>query len=254
MVPTFLPVSLAHKILVIGKSINFILSYRLAIGLDVNQSKSKSKIGLIGNNFKKTTRRADLKVGMRSPTVADALGYQATFTENVSPKNELSKLETMKKNAQLWASTQNKLKSPSGQSPQFFTDKVAVMNESHYDSMIDISTEMESSLHGLSYGNEDKLFNIVDQVLNSVDYKLLDMMITGFHLFEHLEGLKKFMLLGQGDFITCLMDSVGPELQKPASKLYRLENCILDVCMCVLFCLFVLILKYACAGTILLVY
>jgi hypothetical protein len=29
------------------------------------------------------------------------------------------------------------------------------------------------------------------------------------------------MLLGQGDFVTCLMDSVGPELKKRANVLYR---------------------------------
>lgn len=221
MVPTFLPVALANKILVIGKSINFVLSYRLVLGLEVNPNKSKSKIGLIGNNFKRATRRVDLKVGMQAPRVADALGYQSSnlSTNLKSPKNEsdVSKLETMKKNVQLWVSSQSKLKpSSSNQTPRIVTG-----NESQHDALIDISTEIESSMHGLSYGSEDKLFNIVDQVLKSVDNKLLDMMITGFHLFEHLEGLKKFMLLGQGDFITCLMDSVGPELQKSASKLYR---------------------------------
>ena len=42
-----------------------------------------------------------------------------------------------------------------------------------------------------------------------------------FYLSTHLLALKKFMLLGQGDFVTCLMDSVGPELKKRATQLYR---------------------------------
>ena len=34
-------------------------------------------------------------------------------------------------------------------------------------------------------------------------------------------ALKKFLLLGQGDFVTCLMDTIGPELRKRSNQLYR---------------------------------
>jgi gamma-tubulin complex component 3 len=46
-------------------------------------------------------------------------------------------------------------------------------------------------------------------------------MESKFYLRTHLLALKKFMLLGQGDFVTCLMDSVGPELKKRSNQLYR---------------------------------
>ncbi|KAJ1396767.1 gamma-tubulin complex component protein, partial [Ochromonadaceae sp. CCMP2298] len=34
-------------------------------------------------------------------------------------------------------------------------------------------------------------------------------------------ALKKYLLLGQGDFVTCLMDGVGPELKRRANQLFR---------------------------------
>ena len=40
-------------------------------------------------------------------------------------------------------------------------------------------------------------------------------------LMAHLRALKKFMLLGQGDFVTCLMDTLGSELCSPARDMYR---------------------------------
>ena len=56
---------------------------------------------------------------------------------------------------------------------------------------------------------------------HAIDTRLLRLMERKFYLSTHLLALKKFMLLGQGDFVTCLMDSVGPELKKRATQLYR---------------------------------
>ena len=47
------------------------------------------------------------------------------------------------------------------------------------------------------------------------------MMMDDFYLIDHFLAMKKFILLGQGDFVTCLMDEVGPELKKRATQLYR---------------------------------
>ncbi|KAG0144469.1 hypothetical protein CROQUDRAFT_47284 [Cronartium quercuum f. sp. fusiforme G11] len=40
-------------------------------------------------------------------------------------------------------------------------------------------------------------------------------------LLEHLKALKDYLLLGRGDFISLLIESLGPSLNKPASSLYR---------------------------------
>ena len=66
-----------------------------------------------------------------------------------------------------------------------------------------------------------KLMELVTKISASTDSRLLKLMQKRFYLSTHLLALKKFMLLGQGDFVTCLMDSVGPELKKRANQLYR---------------------------------
>ena len=81
--------------------------------------------------------------------------------------------------------------------------------------------EMESSLQALRYGGEMRLSELVGNVSTQIDRKLLQLMMKEFYLSDHLLALKKFVLLGQGDFVTCLMDEIGPELKKRASQLFR---------------------------------
>jgi len=46
-------------------------------------------------------------------------------------------------------------------------------------------------------------------------------MTDKFHLFDHLAALKKYILLGQGDFIALLMESLAANLDRPAGAQYR---------------------------------
>jgi gamma-tubulin complex component 3 len=80
---------------------------------------------------------------------------------------------------------------------------------------------VEATLRALRYGDESRLEEIVGRVALLTDERLLKVMMDKAHLVTHLHALKNFMLLGQGDFVTCLMDSVSPELKKRASQLYR---------------------------------
>jgi gamma-tubulin complex component 3 len=86
-----------------------------------------------------------------------------------------------------------------------------------------------------------KFATLITSISATADMKLLNLLKTRFHLQTHLKALKQFMLLGQvrgdlprrtvpssppfftsqGDFVTCLMDGVGPELRKRATQLYR---------------------------------
>lgn len=49
---------------------------------------------------------------------------------------------------------------------------------------------------------------------------VLDVLVNKFGLYQHLQGLRRYMLLGQGDFIHCLMKLLIAELNKPASHLH----------------------------------
>ena len=90
------------------------------------------------------------------------------------------------------------------------------------DILSDITTpEIEKALHSLCFGKEQDLSEIVGTISSAIDLRLLRLMENRFHIHTHFSALKKFMLLGQGDFVTGLMDGVGPELKKRASNLFR---------------------------------
>jgi gamma-tubulin complex component 3 len=51
--------------------------------------------------------------------------------------------------------------------------------------------------------------------------RLIDLMANKFKLFDHLQALKKYLLLGAGDFIAVLMESLSANLDRPANTQYR---------------------------------
>lgn len=84
----------------------------------------------------------------------------------------------------------------------------------------------------LRYGDTARLEAWIDEAYKTTMKRLMDLMETKFHLFEHLQALKNYILLGQGDFIALLMESLAAYLDRPASAQYRhtltaqLENAI----------------------------
>ncbi|KAG9492247.1 hypothetical protein GDO78_000653 [Eleutherodactylus coqui] len=50
---------------------------------------------------------------------------------------------------------------------------------------------------------------------------LLDVLNKNYNLLEHLQAMRRYLLLGQGDFIRHLMDLLKPELVRPATTLYQ---------------------------------
>jgi len=61
----------------------------------------------------------------------------------------------------------------------------------------------------------------VDETLVLASEKLKDILFQAFHLKSHLLALKQYMLLGKGEFIHELMDSLGSQLDKSAEFLIR---------------------------------
>jgi gamma-tubulin complex component 3 len=84
-----------------------------------------------------------------------------------------------------------------------------------------VTPEVQRALQTLRFGGEAALQDIVYKLSASIDAKLLNLVMSRFYVQTHLLALKKFMLLGQGDFVTCLMDGVGPELKRRANQLFR---------------------------------
>jgi gamma-tubulin complex component 3 len=73
----------------------------------------------------------------------------------------------------------------------------------------------------LRYGDTATLETWIDEAYKTTMKRLIDLMATKFHLFEHLQALKNYILLGQGDFIALLMESLAADLDRPAGAQYR---------------------------------
>ena len=55
----------------------------------------------------------------------------------------------------------------------------------------------------------------VDDAVAGLDAHLLDVLFTKYQLRQHLDAIKRYLLLGQGDFIETFMGLVGADLDRP---------------------------------------
>jgi len=69
-----------------------------------------------------------------------------------------------------------------------------------------------------SFTGISELSNMVESMRILTNKVLLKLLFEKYHFFSHVEALKKYLLLGQGDFIQCLLDLISPCLDQPASK------------------------------------
>ncbi|XP_016505980.2 gamma-tubulin complex component 3-like [Nicotiana tabacum] len=71
----------------------------------------------------------------------------------------------------------------------------------------------------LGYGETDALESLVTEAAKRIDKHLLELMHKRYMFKEHCLAIKRYLLLGQGDFVQYLMDIVGPELSEPANTI-----------------------------------
>ncbi|TDH65446.1 hypothetical protein CCR75_004048 [Bremia lactucae] len=86
----------------------------------------------------------------------------------------------------------------------------------------------EAAVIGVEFDNENayvaelkRLEAVIENVSNSTNKYLIRSLTEKFQLLDHCLALKRYLLLGQGDFIQYLMDLLGPELSKRGSQVYR---------------------------------
>ncbi|XP_043692732.1 gamma-tubulin complex component 3-like [Telopea speciosissima] len=72
---------------------------------------------------------------------------------------------------------------------------------------------------GLGYGEIDALESLVVEAAKRIDKHLMDVLYKRYKFKEHCLAIKRYLLLGQGDFVQYLMDTVGPELSEPANTI-----------------------------------
>lgn len=79
----------------------------------------------------------------------------------------------------------------------------------------------KTSSKELRYGDTATLEAWIDEAYKTTMQRLMQLMSSKFHLFDHLQALKNYILLGQGDFIALLMESLAANLDRPAGAQYR---------------------------------
>ncbi|KAI0870641.1 Spc97/Spc98 family protein [Hypoxylon argillaceum] len=84
-----------------------------------------------------------------------------------------------------------------------------------------VESYSKASSKKLCYGDTATLESSIDDAYKVTMRRLVHLMTHKFHLFEHLQALKSYILLGQGDFIALLMESLAANLDRPAGAQYR---------------------------------
>ncbi|KAB8737505.1 hypothetical protein FH972_026464 [Carpinus fangiana] len=84
-----------------------------------------------------------------------------------------------------------------------------------------VDTYSKEASRELHYGDTATLETSIDQAYKTTMARLIWLMNDKFRLQDHLVALKKYLLLGQGDFIALLMESLAVNLNKPANSQYR---------------------------------
>eukprot|EP00111_Clytia_hemisphaerica_P012572 TCONS_00036953-protein len=64
------------------------------------------------------------------------------------------------------------------------------------------------------------LLDVINLVYENTSKHLLDVLFRQYKLLDHLKAMRRYLLLGQGDFIRHLMDLLEPDLVRPAHSLY----------------------------------
>lgn len=60
----------------------------------------------------------------------------------------------------------------------------------------------------MSFIPDTKLHTLIDNVYFNTSKKVLDIVVDGHKLLLHLQAMKNYLLLGQGDFIGTLMENM----------------------------------------------
>ena len=84
-----------------------------------------------------------------------------------------------------------------------------------------VESYSKSASRELRYGDTANLERSIGEAYKTTMARLIRLMAEKFRLFDHLQALKKYILLGAGDFIAVLMESLASNLDRPANTQYR---------------------------------
>ena len=79
----------------------------------------------------------------------------------------------------------------------------------------------ENNLKILNISFLEEIIENIDIAHKLVNKELIRIFLQKFKLIENLESINKYLLLGQGDMIQSLMESLYTELKKPGGSIYK---------------------------------
>ncbi len=91
-------------------------------------------------------------------------------------------------------------------------------NDSEF--VIDSNTMAQAS-RSFSYQNVTQLELVINRIANIADQRVIHLLFEKFKVQVHCTALRKYLLLGQGDFTQQLLDLLQPDLDKPSHTMYR---------------------------------
>nr|CAD7264144.1 unnamed protein product [Timema shepardi] len=95
-------------------------------------------------------------------------------------------------------------------------DQTLFKNKDHLKNSLE-STSVETLF---LMEREGELQATIDSAYLEASCRVKDVLIDKYNFLDHLQAMRKYLLLGQGDFIRYLMELLEPELKKPVTQLY----------------------------------
>nr|GEV64496.1 gamma-tubulin complex component 3 [Tanacetum cinerariifolium] len=97
------------------------------------------------------------------------------------------------------------------------------------DSWTSLATEAAAyvgtspSRGGIEYGETNVLESLVSEASKRIDKHLMHVVLNNYKFKEHCLAIKRFILLGQGDFVQYLMELAEPVLSEPAKTISKIH-------------------------------
>ena len=79
------------------------------------------------------------------------------------------------------------------------------------------------ALSAVTLGQVQGLERFVQDASAVVDKRLISILFDKFHLAKHCDAIRRYLLLGQGDFVQALMDNAHKELSQEASTISEIS-------------------------------
>ncbi|KAI3819990.1 hypothetical protein L1987_13845 [Smallanthus sonchifolius] len=104
--------------------------------------------------------------------------------------------------------------------------KVCCEDHSLADLATDLATDTTSTnpaKRGLGHGETNALESLVTDAEKRIDKHLMYAIFNRYKFKDHCLAIKRFILLGQGDFVQYLMEIMGPVLSEPAKTISLIQ-------------------------------